>query len=624
VRSSVDAGTLAWGGAQADTFAVISANTHPAAYYALGGILVLYAVLTGVGIRWGLPSRQHDAYLFGESEAWSGQTIAALSGRDVRTAPTTGADVDVDPLPAGTGPRVLNANVHDQGEIYARYRLYTHQPDEMITMMALSGLNPRAGRLDPKLYQYGGLFLYPVGALLGTGQLLGLLDVRSDLTYYLENPGKFAAFYIVARGYAGAWGLLGVVLVFAIGRRLAGATAGLWAALIFALLPVVTALGHEAKPHLPGAVLMLAAGWAALRALDLQRPRDWALLHVTCGAAVGMVVSAAPIVVLIPLALGIRAHRLRVRDERGRGGCARPVAPYGRMAVQATIGGLLLAAATYFLTNPYVLINLFVNRPVLASNFGNSLAMYEVGRLGEGFVRVADLTLAGATPPVVLGGLLALVGVARRRLGHDLMLLVPAGMLLVQFVLLGAGKPDEYGRFGIFYEAALAIGCGAVLAAVTRSQRALGIVAGAGVAAICAWVSAGYFWSFHVDSTGQGSRALAAAELAKLPGGVPIAVVAEPAPYACPPVDFGRRPVVLYREGPESTPRDGIAAWAADAEDPPPVLVAALDDPAGASAVALPPGSEVVAYQSRLALLPRSRLSWANKPIVVLRRGGGQ
>ena len=73
------------------------------------------------------------------------------------------------------------------------------------------------------------------------------------------------------------------------------AGAGVLAALLFGLLPVVTCMAHEAKPHLPGAVLMLAACCFAMRALDLQRAREWAGVFVCCGAAVGMVLSSAPI-----------------------------------------------------------------------------------------------------------------------------------------------------------------------------------------------------------------------------------------------------------------------------------------------------------------------------------------
>jgi len=61
-----------------------------------------------------------------------------------KRTPLRGADVDVDPLNGSTAePISLTATDQDLAKIYLRYRLYTYQPDEMITMMALAGMNPR-------------------------------------------------------------------------------------------------------------------------------------------------------------------------------------------------------------------------------------------------------------------------------------------------------------------------------------------------------------------------------------------------------------------------------------------------------------------------------------------------
>ena len=171
----------------------------------------------------------------------------------------------VGPGPAGTDQRAA--------AIYLRYRLYTHQPDEMITMMALAQMRPGSLDLDPRLYQYGGLFIYPVGALVKLCGLLGLIEVRSDLTYYLDNPDEFGKFYIVARAYAAAWGLVGVMAVYLIAARLRDRRAGLVAALLFVMLPVVVCMSHEGKPHLPGAALMLLAVWFAMQYADASRRR---------------------------------------------------------------------------------------------------------------------------------------------------------------------------------------------------------------------------------------------------------------------------------------------------------------------------------------------------------------
>ena len=160
-------------------------------------------------------------------------------------------------------------------------------------------------------------------------------------------------------------------------------------------------------------------------------------------------------------------------------------------------------------------INLFCNQQVLKSNFGNSLAMYEVSRVLEGCIRVGQLTVEGATLPLTLLGLSGLAFVFVKRNYKCLPLAVPAIVFTVQFILIGAGKPDEYGRFGIFYECALAVSCACVITTIIKRKKWLGITLITFIGVTALYVTAGYLWSFSVDSNGTGSRNLVADFIAK-------------------------------------------------------------------------------------------------------------
>ncbi|MCH7719794.1 MAG: glycosyltransferase family 39 protein [Planctomycetes bacterium] len=398
------------------------------------GILLLYAATCVTAIDWGLPSARSDPYLFGSDEPWSGEKIYRLAGGSGFGDPQVAADVDLDPIQPAELPINLTATPEGVASIYLRYRLYSHQPDEMIVLRSLAGMRPKSLQLDPKLYQYGGLFIYPVGALVALCGQLGLVTVTPDIVHYLDHPDEFGALYIVTRAYAASWGVLGVLVVYGIGRRLGTEGTGCVAALLFALMPVVVCMSHEGKPHLPGAVLMLLAVWLAMRCIEGARSagdthpatgmlarattgrRAWWLLSVICGAAVGMVLSSAPILILIPLVAVLR---------RAPGKTSRPKPT--RVAVDSLVG-LAVACGMYAATNPYLPINLLFNRPVLASSFGNSLAMYELGRAGEGLRRMLELTVEGATLPIVGLGLAAAVVAVGRRLSASWPLMVAAGL----------------------------------------------------------------------------------------------------------------------------------------------------------------------------------------------------
>ena len=506
----------------------------------LAGLLAAAAVVFGCGLGWGLPSKETDSYLFGERTPWTGKEILELAG-NWSDDPNRGADVDIDPLAYHDTPILLNENDAQRAAIVRRYRLYSFQPDEMITLRALASMRPSEGRLDPKLYQYGGLWVYPVGVMIQLASAAGYLKLKSDVVWYLDHPAEFGKFYVVARLYTLLWGLVGAVAVFSLTRKLTGGcdVAGAVAGLCAIIMPVVVNMGHEAKPHLPAAVLMLLAVLAAMRYVESGQRRWWAVTAVLCGAAFGMVLSAWPIFVVLPVMLLLRRA---VWED----------------VITRTVFGGLIGAGVYVLTNPYVVINLFVNRAVLESNFGNSLAMYEVSQLGEGVINAAWLVLEGTSPILAVfgaGGALWLsvrslrkrtrVGAVNRpALGW--LLAAPALVIGIQFVALAAGKPGEYGRFAVLPDVALAIA--AVTAVRSRiTQLVHGVVPMLLLFVMTGAAGSDYLVGFSRDASGHTSRGQVACQLQayEQSGARSLGVVTEPAPYCMPPVDLFRWKIYL-------------------------------------------------------------------------------
>ena len=606
---------------------------RPSRYACLGlpGIAVLGAVLFLTGITWGLPSRRIDPCLFGGRPGWTGTKIAELAKADRRDDARRGADVDVNPIGPTTRPVILNDTDEKRAAIVLRYRLYTNQPDEMVTMMALASMKPAQRDFDPRLYQYGGLFVYPIGVLLKVCSLARWVTLKSDLTYYLDHPEAFGRFYVVARCYVVAFGLAGVLAVFWLASRIAAgltpndqgippetgtrnpgpAFAGILAALLYVLLPVVINMAHEAKPHLPGAVLMLFAVAAAVRYVERGTWRSAATAGIICGASFGMVLSCLPVFTVIPLMTLLRRMPWRRRAAHTLAACA--------------VGGIAYLAA-----NPYVLVNLFANPDVLRSNIGNTLAMFPRGDLAEGLRRAAALVAEGTSPPAAAIGLLGvvflgvLVLVARdgpaetsdrppaSRAAPLWLLLAPAAIIFVQFVAAAAGKPGEYGRFAIFPDIVLAIVAAVLISRLGAGAPFVRILFALVLVLTVVPRSYSYVRHFVVDARG-GTRLAAAERLADIGarfGPLTIATFAEPAPYCMPPVDlFANRLCLLPRA---ATPRALTPM--------PDVLVAVADEPGTAVA-----DTWSVDYKAEFpgrgaSGLAPARISWADKPFVLLVR----
>jgi hypothetical protein len=553
----------------------------------LAALTCCAAIIFTIGISWGLPSRSTDPFLFGDHSPWTGKQILALApgwGDDANRA----ADVAAHPLANRDQPIVVNQTDSDRAAIVRRYRLYSDQPDEMITLRALAQMQPGKLRFDPKLYQYGGLWFYPIGGILKLASLFHLVRLTPDLAFYLDHPDAFGRLYVIMRLYSAAWGLLGLVVMFSLATRITGSQIiGAVAGICYTLLPTVINAAHEAKPHLAGAVLALIAVDFALRAMK-SGDRRWAIAAgASCGAAGGMVLSGWLVVGVLPVMAWFMFS--------GEGGVPLRGERYAKSAI-ILAAALAAAAGVYAISNPYVIVHLLGDRTVLQSNLENSAAMYQSPATIEGaFHGILLLFYGGST--VIFFGMWVLVFEGWRTKPVAWLLIAGAVPALGIFLMHAAGKPGEYARFALPVDVLLVLGVAVGMRLVTRpiERMVMGIL-------LCLMLlpsGASYVWSYGRETFGESTRLTVAERLQRLSGAT-MAVDAEPAPYVLPPVDLFRWKIVLLPRG---------VTQPADAD----VRVDAVDLPGKDGAH--------VNYFIRTMLLP-TPISWAAKPFRVETRAG--
>lgn len=564
----------------------------------LSALLICGAAVFSFGISWGIPSRKIDPHLFGKAEsAWSGKEILAAAG-------AWQADSSR-PADAANGPALdrsqiiwLNQTKGEQARIIERYRLYSYQPDEMVTFRALSQM--RGGNLDPRMYQYGGLWIYPVGVLLKVASIIGAVELHPDFGFYLDHPEAFGCFYVAARLYSAFWGLVGIWAVFRIARRFSDrlivpATAGA----VFLLMPVVINAAHEAKPHLAGAVLILLSVLAALKFVEIGTQKWWIITGVICGLAIGMVLTSAVALLVIPLMTLL--CQIAWKDR----------AKLSAMAIG-------IALVVYLMTNPFVPINLIGNPSIVRQNLsalGHAGAI--VGRSSEiGAIQNARrLIIDGAS---MVGGVTGIIGLlimaVSRSWWHDrrwraaaVLLGVPSALTLIQFTLLAGGKPGEFGRFFILPDVALVI-----VAVVLVSCIGWGRWIEASFCALFAFIAGfqglAYCAGFLEDTSATASRQTAGAKLEEFRarGARTLGVRAEPAPYSLPPVDITNWKLLLLP-----------ANWQSDAsQDSPDVIISPVDQIGLEGDVANTPYRRI--FVSGKVPWIKTSISWADKPFEIL------
>ena len=592
-------------------------------------LLSLIVFLPGLG--WGLPWRGDDRFLFGDRDPWTGREVIALAGGfDAQADAAAGADVDQNPLEPAAGATTLNATDADRAEIVRRFRIFTHQPDEWNTLRSLAGMDPRRFDFDPKLYQYGGLWVYPIGALLKLATYPGYVELTGDLSHYLEQPKEIGRLYLVARLYVALWAAAGVGVAYVLARRLGGS--GPVAAAAVALLPVIVHTSHEAKPHLPAAILSAATVILSAAYVEVPKISRAAASGAMAGAAAGMTLVGGPAL------LAALAGPLLLQWNHALAGRPRTLE-----RIKHSVLILFAAAAVYTTTNPYVLINFFRGDAGMSGNLGTTAGMYSDNFALAGWVNGAFLLLHGATLPIAA---LAAAGAAVLLLSRPpkstfsgataspegqavsgggmpcppgqavasgavpppgvqqaanprviaLLLLIVSFATFVPYAAVAAGKPAEHGRFAVFCGIAMVLLAVGGLGQVRRAW-----VRRVGYAAVVASAAAGglpYLVNYVAD-TGRSTRDDAARFLATLPPG-DLGMPMEPAPYRTPPADLWRWRWQLL--GPDAAP----ATW--------PDTVVTVEDWPGQTPT--PPGFA----RHEFAGPAVSPMSWAAKPVVVFVR----
>lgn len=552
------------------------------------GLLLASAGVFFTGLGWGMPSHDIDHYIFGSHPVWSGREILALAGSPLGDTERA-SDVSANPLNRDH-PLVVNATDVQRARIVRRYRLMSYQPDEFATFAALARMNPSRLVLDPGMYKYGGLWVYPVGAMLKTAAATGLLQLKPDIDWYFDHPEAFGRFYVVARFYSALWGMVGVAGVFLLLKRICGSTpAAAVAGLCFLLMPAVINAAHEAKPHLAGAVLMLLGILAAGRYVEAGGRWFW-LTAILCGMAASMVLTSLPVLLVVPAMEWSRYRKV------------------GFAQVLRAASALLVAALVFFITNPYILLNFFGNRAVLRSHFGNTAGFYRNPWSVASIPHTLLLVGLGTSFVLAFTGFAGILAFALRAVARlcksdpqrvearptNLLLTLVTAAVAFQFFTFATGQQADYARFALVLDIYLAIQ--AVLFLESFLQRRTLWTCFAVLVLATAWMGGVCARSFLRDCYPRTTRMEAAAQVEGLlhQGNHILATREEPAPWSMPPVDLWQWSVILTPRGPATmAPFEG-----AD------VTVGPVD---------LPPGIQPVPVK----LVASSPFSWASKPFAV-------
>lgn len=148
----------------------------------------------------------------------------------------------------------------------ARYKLYSIVSDEMVNIMALARIKPRQGRFDPGFYQYGGAWLYPLGAWYAALAATGVLPL-AGLDTMLAEPDRMDAVYIWGRAFVVLAVAASALFLFAALGHVTSPMVALLGTAVFLLSPATVMYSQILKPHwyallwVNGALFLTVSAW---------------------------------------------------------------------------------------------------------------------------------------------------------------------------------------------------------------------------------------------------------------------------------------------------------------------------------------------------------------------------
>lgn len=146
-------------------------------------------------------------------------------------------------------------------------RAFSYHPDESQVVERAVAINPLTLKLDPNFYNYGSLSLLLDSLFIHLGEATGLVR---------EGPRRdipSASALLMARLVTVFLAAGTCLFLFGIGRLLYGRTAGAFAAVCYAVVPLAVQHGHFATVDVPATFWIAGALYFAVRHLSDERGR---------------------------------------------------------------------------------------------------------------------------------------------------------------------------------------------------------------------------------------------------------------------------------------------------------------------------------------------------------------
>ncbi len=508
--------------------------------FVLSAILFISLVAGYTGIKWGVPSNiRADMVLPKELRTEEFYKTMADTRSDIYKA--TGGNplgrLQEDPgqtpilktmnVPS-TGNVVLEQNDRVFANLIRPYLLRTNHPDEQMAVNMLSLMKPSKLDFNPRLFQYGGVYIYPMGAYLEALKILNIIHVSGNIDYYMKNPSEMGNIFYYGRLVNIVFLLITVIFVYLTSNELYGGATALLSALLVSVAPALIFQTHIMKPYiLSNMFTSMCLYFSAKMFKHPDNTKNAALSGITMGLVSGSMLVYSTMIT-IPLLACVFSKKNIIKNM---------------------ILILLLSAAVFAVTNPYA----FIDSTAFLREMTASKGVYVAG-MNSGWLRFFSGQLPYYYNHIfIVAAFLSTAFVMRTRKKEDLFLVFTALLhLLLMSYLLRNQKPSmHFTRFLLPSITLFSI----LVASVFHRLRGVSSLKYSFTTAFVILTSSMCLQSavvvrnFYVDSTPNSTRLSAGRWITEnVPQNTLIGIIGLPEPSTLPPISYSRYKLMLIRD----------------------------------------------------------------------------
>lgn len=193
---------------------------------------------------------------------------------------------------------------------------YPYYPDEYTVIMLLQRMEPEKLNFYPEYYPYGRIYpdpvshFYFIGATYFLCSKLGIVTLTKDKKFYLSNVQEYAKLYLVGRWLSVIIGLLTIVVVYFIGKKIYSEATGLLSALFLGIAPLSVVYSKIMNVAVPVTFWLVLAMLCTIKLVKTGNMKWYILTGIAAGLAIGTKYTAFPFLLVIGVAHTLSEKRI--------------------------------------------------------------------------------------------------------------------------------------------------------------------------------------------------------------------------------------------------------------------------------------------------------------------------